>query len=94
MIKMHQAAVQRLVADMLGIDQASRVLARVLVEPSLLADSADVSRASFAAALNLVLFADLLDRVPTGAAYVEDQAAKGVPICFDHSALRTIRFDG
>jgi hypothetical protein len=41
-----------------------------------------------------VLFADLLERVPTGAAYVEDQAARGIPICFDHSALRTIRFDG
>src|SRR5882757_6211486 len=94
MTEMHQAAVQQLVTSMLGADHASRAFARVSIDPSLLAEGGDLSRAGFAAALNLVLFADLLDRVPTGAAYVEDQAAKGIPICFDHSALRTIRFDG
>lgn len=51
-----------------------------------------VSRAMLAAALNIVLFADLLDRVPTGAAYVAERRAGGERIQFDHGALRTIRF--
>ncbi len=79
---------------MLGADQASRAFARLSLDPSAAGRSGDLSRAGFAAALNLLLFADLLDRVPTGAAYVEDQASRNIPICFDHSALRTIRFDG
>lgn len=91
---MHQGAVQELVAIMLGSERAAHVLERVATDPSLLAETDRLSRAGFAAALNLLLFDDLLARVPTGAAYVEDQAAKGIPICFDHSALRTIRFDG
>lgn len=91
---MHQSAVRQAVETMLGAERASQALARVRVEPTLLAETASISRAGFAAALNLVLFDDLLARVPTGAAYVADQAAQGIPITFDHSALRTIRFDG
>ena len=94
MTQMHQGAVQQLVTSMLGADRASRELERVSLDPRLLIETASVSRAGLAAALNVVLFADLLDRVPTGAAYVAEQAAKGIKICFDHSALRTIRFDG
>jgi hypothetical protein len=93
MAEMHQSAVQQLVTSKVGADRASRLF-ELVVEPRLLDETASVSRAGFSAALNLVLFDDLLARVPTGAAYVADQAAKGVPITFDHSALRTIRFDG
>jgi hypothetical protein len=91
---MHQGVVRRLVTDVLGAARGTRLFGYVSVDPSLLTESGALSRAEFAAALNLVLFDDLLDRVPTGAAYVADQAARGIPITFDHSALRTIRFDG
>src|SRR4051812_22057083 len=91
---MHQSALQKLVARKVGADRASQLFERVIVEPRLLNETASISRAGFSAALNFVLFDDLLARVPTGAAYVADQAAKGIPITFDHSALRTIRFDG
>ena len=63
------------------------------LDPSLLGEAGGpVSRASFAMALNLVLFDDLLARVPTGAAYVDDLRRAEGRVVFDHGALRTIRF--
>ena len=53
-----------------------------------------VSRAVIAAALNLNLLADLLERVPTGRAYVEDLIRGGKPLTFDHGAMRTVAMDG
>lgn len=53
----------------------------------------EVSRVAFTAALNVVLFDRLLGRVPSGAAFVADQRARGQRIAFDHGALRTIRFE-
>lgn len=52
----------------------------------------DVSGVAFAAALNLALFDRLLAQVPTGAAFVADQRARGQRIAFDHGAIRTVRF--
>jgi hypothetical protein len=43
-------------------------------------------------ALNAILFHELLNRVPTGAAYVADRRRQRERISFDHGALRTIRF--
>jgi hypothetical protein len=57
-----------------------------------LGSASQVSRAQVAQALAVALFGDLLDRVPTGRAYVEDVAAEGGKVVFDHGALRTIRF--
>lgn len=41
-------------------------------------------------ALNALLFADLLSRVPTGKAYVSRVMEEGTRVQFDHGALRTI----
>ncbi len=51
-----------------------------------------IPRAMIAMAMNVALFADLLSRVPTGAAYVNDVRRDGGRVVFDHGALRTIRF--
>lgn len=56
------------------------------------AGQASLSRAVFAMALNIVLFQDLLERVPTAAAYVADRCKAGEKVVFDHGALRTVRF--
>ena len=85
--------VARLIGDVLGEDAAGRLLATLAVDPALLAERGDdVSRGAFAMALNLLLFDDLLARVPGGAAYVADRIGRGGRVCFDHGALRTIRF--
>jgi hypothetical protein len=68
---------------------------RVHVAPALLAEEGDdVSRGVLGMALNLLLFRDLLERVPTGKRYVEEAVGQGRRIVFDHGALRTVALDG
>jgi len=67
---------------------------RVHVAPALLAqEGKDVPRAVLAMALNLLLFRDLLERVPSGNRYVEESVARGRQVVFDHGALRTVALD-
>ena len=82
-----------LIGAVLGATAGTAALDRLAIaDPLMQAQGDAVSRATFAMALNVVLFADLLDRVPSGAAYVEEVVAGGGRVCFDHGALRTIRF--
>lgn len=50
-----------------------------------------VSRRVLAMALNAILFHNLLQRVPSGATYVEENHSEGRRIVFDHGAVRTIQ---
>ncbi|PTQ10946.1 DUF1338 domain-containing protein [Sphingomonas oleivorans] len=85
--------VAALVATMLGEAGAAGAVAKLDLDPATTTgDGETVSRAAFAMALNVLLFDDLLRRVPTGAAYVADRIAGGGKLLFDHGALRTIRF--
>jgi len=93
MLNDHQTVGEALVASMLG-ERAGAVLAAIDLDAALAhrAPQGGVSRICFAAALNAILFDDVLARVPTGAGFVADQRARGERIRFDHGALRTIRF--
>lgn len=91
MTKQDPGMVEALAATVLGEQRASEIGA--LLQPMVpRAPAQDISRATFAAALNMVLFAQLLDRVPSGAAYVADVRASQGSVLFDHGAIRTIRF--
>ena len=79
-----------LVATQLGGARASAVVDGLVVHPSLLEDSADASRAVIAQAVAVVLFDDLLGRVPSGAAYAEARRAAGDRLQLDHAAVRTV----
>ena len=84
---------ERLVRGALG-QAGPAAIDRLVIEPRLLAETGEtVSRAVFAMALNAVLFDDLMQRVPSGAAYVAKTLASGVRVTFDHGALRTIRLE-
>ena len=52
------------------------------------------SRAVLAEALNVLLFADLLDRVPAARRYVERAIAQGRTVTHDHGAVRTVALPG
>lgn len=91
MAEEHDAVVAKLVEGALGEEQAARTL-HTLTPFATKAAAGRVSRSQLAAALNIVLFADLLSRVPTAAAYVGDLEAAGAQAMFDHGALRTVRF--
>ncbi len=82
--------IDRLAASVLGPREADTALATLVVAPALRSEGARISRAQLAMALNVILFAQLLRRVPTAARYVNEVVASGEPVCFDHGALRTI----
>lgn len=69
-------------------------LLAVLDVPDVLAEATgqSVPRALAAYALTAILFEDLLQRVPTGQAYVQDCRIKGQKVVFDHGAVRSIKF--
>jgi len=83
------ALLRDLVAPVLGEGGARRALALLAIDPAI-PGGEPVPRAAMAMVLNVALFADLLDRVPTAAAYVAEVSARGERIVFDHGALRTI----
>ncbi|MDX3899490.1 MAG: DUF1338 family protein [Sphingobium sp.] len=85
--------ISALVTAHLGAEAAKAALDALDVDAALLAEDGDsVSRAAFAMAMNIILFHDLLERVPTGAAHVADMLEQGVRVRFDHGALRAVRF--
>jgi hypothetical protein len=80
-----------LVEGIVGRARAEGLVASVEIDPALLRPPADtVSRAELAQALNLLLFDDLLRRVPAGALYVLDRVRRGEKVVHDHGAVRTV----
>ncbi len=85
-------ALARLLATTIGEPRARALLAAIFVHPPLLEEPGEkVSPAILAQALTMILFDDLLERVPTGRAYVEQVLAEGSKVTFDHGALRTVK---
>ncbi len=67
----------------------------VRVDPEVSAGAGDTaSRGAITQALHVLLLADLIDRTPTAAAYVNDLNARGETLTLDHGALRTIDLAG
>jgi Domain of unknown function (DUF1338) len=88
-----ESHLSRLIRMVAGDKAAEEILDTLQIDRTFLLESAGaVSRASFAMALNAILFHDLLARVPTGAAYVSDRRRQRERVTFDHGALRTIKF--
>ncbi|CAB3669399.1 DUF1338 domain-containing protein [Trinickia soli] len=73
---------------------AAHQLVQLMNVPPLLetCEAGVVTRAELAQALNMALFAGLLERVPTGRAYTDDVVREGARVQFDHGALRTVRW--
>ena len=90
---MNDPHLSQLIRSIAGDKATDDILDTLKIDRNFLIESAGpVSRSVFAMALNALLFHDLLDRVPTGAAYVADRRRQRERIVFDHGALRTIRF--
>ncbi len=85
----------RLLSTCCSAEESAGLLRSVRVAPSILDQAGDeVPRAILAQGLNLLLFRDLLTRVPTARQYVEECASQGRQIVFDHGALRTVDLHG
>ena len=80
-----------LLESLVGSLRTESLFAAVAVPEALLQPrSTLVSRAQLAMAMNLLLFEDLLQRVPAAQAYLGDRLRAGGQVRFDHGALRTV----
>jgi hypothetical protein len=81
-----------LLEEIAGTRRAEQLAAAVqLPEPLLVPAGGPVPRAVLALAMDLLLFEDLLRRVPMAGLYVGQQLRAGRRIVFDHGALRTVK---
>ncbi|MBS0421762.1 MAG: DUF1338 family protein [Proteobacteria bacterium] len=95
MPKALQVQLTRLLESVVSPATLERSL-RALHLPRTLAGTEEgvATRSLISLALNVALFSDLLERVPTGRAYVNDCLASGREVVFDHGALRTVALAG
>src|ERR1700722_2714107 len=95
MTNRQESTLQRLLLSCCPPEECAALLRAVKVPPAVMEQAGDeVSRAVIAQALNLLLFRDLLGRVPTEARYVAECVSQGRQIVFDHGALRTVALGG
>ncbi|MDH3241793.1 MAG: DUF1338 family protein, partial [Alphaproteobacteria bacterium] len=86
-----QGTLARLLAAVLGAAKARDLTAAVRIPAPLLDEAGEAaSRAVVAEALALILFRDLVERVPAGRDYVARVTDAGGQVTFDHGALRTV----
>jgi len=79
----------------IGADRTNRLFDVLVIPPALLKETGDqISRAGIAQALHMLLFEDLLARVPDGKAYADDCRRDGLKITHDHGAVRTVLLNG
>ncbi len=79
----------------IGSDRTSRLSNALVLDPALTADAGlRLSRATIAQALNMLLFEDLVDRVPAAKLYMDHCLAHGKKVLHDHGAVRTIAIAG
>ena len=85
--------IERLLLKLLGTTKTDTLFA-TLKMPALFADweAGTVTRAELAQAMNMVLFEGLLERSANGRMYTNEVIARGGSVCFDHGALRTVRW--
>src|SRR5947209_4983214 len=94
-MKSEDSILQKLLTSIIGPERASRLFQVLVIHPDLAADQGpQVSRAVLAQALNMLLFEDLLERVPAAKTYVDRCAHEGRTVMHDHGAVRTVALEG
>ncbi|HEB53884.1 MAG TPA: DUF1338 family protein [bacterium] len=91
---LHESTLWALLDRVVGTVRTVRLFEALRLHPSLLRSRGErVSRVELAQALNMLLFEDVIRRVPMAAAYVRDAVRAGRKLVFDHGALRTVAGD-
>lgn len=85
----------QLLEGSIGHDRTGRLFRVLVIHPDLIADAGPkVSRAVLAQALNMLLFEDLLRRVPAAEQYVQRCLEHHRTVMHDHGAVRTVGLEG
>ncbi len=82
-----------LLTALIGQERSARLFKLVQVDPTLCQRRSHATQPDIAQTLNMLLFEDLLKRVPEADQYAKEQLAIGRQIFFDHGALRTLACD-
>lgn len=94
MLNLHESALWALLDRVVGTVRTVRLFEALQVHATLLRPRGpSMSRAELAQALTMLLFEDVVRRVPMAAAYVGDALRAGRRLVFDHGALRTVAAD-
>jgi hypothetical protein len=81
--------------QVVGGERAEHLFAVLEVPAALVEERGErISRAGIAQALNMMLFENLVGRVPDAKAYAEDRLRDGRKIMHDHGAVRTVAMAG
>jgi hypothetical protein len=90
-----EAVLQGTLEEVVGAERAHRLFEVLEVPQGLVEETGStISRAGIAQALNMMLFEDLLERVPDAKLYADDCVLDGKKIMHDHGAVRTVKLDG
>jgi hypothetical protein len=85
----------QLLTPVISTGRTDRLFRVLVIHPDLASDSGPrVSRAVLAQALNMLLFEDLLKRVPSAAQYVQHCLDQHRTVMQDHGAVRTVALEG
>ena len=91
----NKTVLQETLEKVVGAERAGRLFQVLVIPQGLLAEAGDaISRAGIAQALNMMLFEDLLQRVPDAKRYADDCLRDGRKVMHDHGAVRTVLLEG
>lgn len=94
-MKSENGILHKLLATVTNPRRTERLFQVLVIHPQLAADQGpQISRAILAQALNMLLFEDLLERVPAAKAYVDKCLREGRTVMHDHGAVRTVALEG
>ncbi|WP_084079989.1 DUF1338 domain-containing protein [Edaphobacter aggregans] len=89
------STLHQLLETIVGPQRTDRLFQVLVIHPDLASDPGPrVSRAVLAQALNMLLFEDLLKRVPSAELYVQRSLQQGRTVMHDHGAVRTVALSG
>ena len=90
-----KTVLQETLEKVVGVERAGRLFQVLVVPQGLLEETGNtISRAGIAQALNMMLFEDLLQRVPDAKSYADDCLRDGRKVMHDHGAVRTVLLEG
>jgi len=89
------SALKSVLEPVIGTGRSDGLFRILQIAPALLEERGpNISRAGIAQALNMLLFEDLLERVPAAKTYASDRRLASRKIMHDHGAVRTVALKG
>jgi Domain of unknown function (DUF1338) len=94
-MKSDNGVLRQVLEKIVGAERTDRLFKVLVIHPAIAGEAGpQASRAVIAQALNMLLFEDLLARVPAANLYVERCLQEGKTVMHDHGAVRTVALAG